>query len=179
MSDSLEKKFRAIFTPDWKRFLLASLQLQEIDMQPPVTDKRRTKKQETLTDEEKRIRAEAILAFQWNDINIIMPIIEDAFTRRDPTPFLMLARVVHELGTIPSETKRRVKCALEAEIRLLDKLGRIPTKQEIRLESGMILEPSRWTEIHRAAGQAKNPTGKPKRGQERRGDKRLKKPPQK
>lgn len=179
MSDSLEKKVRAIYTPDWKRFLMASLQLQEIDMQTPVTDKRRTKKQETLTNEEKRIRAEAILAFQWNDIDMIMPIIEDALTRRDPTPFLMLARVAHELGTIPSETKRRVKRALEAEIRLLKKLERIPTKQEIQEESGMKMEPQRWTEIHKAAGQAKNPPGKPKRGHERRGDNRLKKPSQK
>lgn len=32
------------------------------------------------------------------------------------------------------------------------------------------MEPQRWTEIHKAAGQAKKPTGKPKRGQERRGD---------
>jgi hypothetical protein len=177
MSDSLEKKVRAIFTPDWRRFLMASLQLREIDMQPPVTDKRRTKKQESLTNEEKRLRAEAILAFQWNDIDMIMPIIEDAFTRRDPTPFLMLARVAHELGTIPSETKKRVKCALEAEIRLLNKLERIPTKQEIQEESGMKMEPQRWTEIHKAAGQAKNPTGKPKRGQERRGGNGRKKLP--
>jgi hypothetical protein len=61
----------------------------------------------------------------------------------------------------------------------LNKLERIPTKQEIQKESGMKMEPQRWTEIHKAAGQAKNPTGKPKRSQERRGDNRLKKPPKK
>jgi hypothetical protein len=92
----------------------------------------------------------------------------------------MLAKVAEELKS-PSHTtsSRRVMCALKAEIRLIQKLGRIPTKQEIQEESGMEMEPQRWTEIHKAAGQSKNPAGKPKRGQERRGDNRLKRPPQK
>lgn len=154
--------------------------LMKYQLDPPSVDGRRGKKRACLTDEEALLRAFAIDAFILNQPEYIKPWIDRAIAAKNPGVFKMLAKVAEELKT-PSHTtsSRRVMRALEAEIRLIQKLGRIPTKQEIQEESGIKMEPQRWTEIHKAAGQAKNPPGKPKRGQERRGDNRLKRPPQK
>lgn len=156
------------------------LMLMKYQLDPPSVDNRRGKKRACLTDEEALIRAFAIDAFHLNRPAYIKPWIDRAIAAKDPEVFKMLAKVAEELKT-PAHTvsSRRVMRALEAEISLIEKLGRIPSKQEIQKESGMKMEPQRWTEIHKAAGQAKNPIGKPKRGQERRGDNRLKKPPKK
>lgn len=151
--------------------------LMKCQLDPPSVDSRRGKKRDCLTDEQALLRAFAIDAFHLNRPSYIKPWIDRAIAAKDPEVFNLLAKVAEELKT-PSHTtsSRRVMRALEAEIGLIQKLGRIPTKQEIQAESGMKMEPQRWTEIHKAAGQAKNPAGKPKRGQERRGDNRLKKP---
>ena len=177
---SLAKLHRELPSSESMKCLRSRVMLMKYQLDPPSVDNRRGKKRACLTDEEALLRAFAIDAFHLNRPAYIKPWIDRAIAAKDPEVFKMLAKVAEELKT-PSHTtsSRRVMRALEAEIRLIKKLGRIPTKQEIRLEWGMELEPSRWTEIHKAAGQAKNPTGKPKRGQERRGGNRLKKPPRK
>ncbi len=154
--------------------------LMKYQLDPPSVDSRRGKKRDCLTDEQALLRAFAIDAFHLNRPSYIKPWIDRAIAAKDPEVFKVLAKVAEELKSpTHSTSSRRVMRALEAEIGLIQKLGRIPTKQEIQEESGMEMEPQRWTEIHKAAGQAKNPAGKPKRGQERRGDNRLKRPPRK
>jgi hypothetical protein len=154
--------------------------LMKCQLDPPSVDRRRGKKRDCFTDEQALLRAFAMDAFHLNRPSYIKPWIDRAIAAKDPEVFNMLAKVAEELKS-PTHTtsSRRVMRALEAEISLIQKLGRIPTKQEIQEESGVEMEPQRWTEIHKAAGQAKNPAGKPKRGQERRGDNRLKKSSQK
>lgn len=176
---SLAKLQRKLPSSESMKCMRSRVMLMKYQLDPPSVDDRRGKKRTCLTDEEALLRAFAIDAFHLNRPAYIKPWIDRAIAAKDSEVFKMLAKVAEELKT-PSHTasSRRVMRALEAEISLIEKHGRIPTKREIRLESGMELEPSRWTEIHKAAGQAKNPTDKPKRGQERRGDNRLKKPPQ-
>lgn len=174
----LAKLHRELPSSESMKCLRSRVMLMKYQLDPPSVDNRRGKKRACLTDEEALLRAFAIDAFHLNRPAYIKPWIDRAIAAKDPEVFKMLAKVAEELKT-PSHTtsSRRVMRALEAEIRLIKKLSRIPTKQEIRLESGMELEPSRWTEIHKAAGQAKNPAGKPKRGQERRGGNKREKPP--
>lgn len=176
---SLAELHKKMPSSESMKCMRSRLMLMKYQLDPPSVDDRRGKKRACLTDEEALLRAFAIDAFHLNRPAYIKPWIDRAIAAKDPEVFRMLAKVAEELKT-PSHTtsSRRVMRALEAEIRLIEKLGRIPTKQEIQAESGMRIEPQRWTEIHKAAGQAKNPTGKPKRSKERRGDNRLKKPPQ-
>ena len=165
-------------SPESLKSLQALAMLMKFRLDPSSVDNRRGKKRDCLTEDEVLLRASALDAFRLKKSEHIQPWIDKAVATRDPEVFKLLAQVAEE-SKAPSHTASslRVTCALEAEIRLLGNLGRLPTKQEIRLESGMELEPSRWTEIHKAAGQANNPTGKPRRGQARRGDNRLKTPP--
>jgi hypothetical protein len=177
---SLAKLQKELPSSESMKCIRSRVMLMKYQLDPPSVDGRRGKKRACLTDEEALLRAFAIDAFHLNRPAYIKPWIDRAIAAKDPEVFKMLAKVAEELKT-PSHTtsSRRVMRVLEAEISLIEKLGRIPTKQEIQVESGMKMEPQRWTEIHKAAGQAKNPAGKPKRGQERRGDNRLKKPPKK
>ena len=174
---SLAKLQKELPSSESMKCMRSRVMLMKYQLDPPSVDNRRGKKRACLTDEEALLRAFAIDAFHLNRPAYIKPWIDRAIAAKDPEVFKMLAKVAEELKT-PAHTasSRRVMRALEAEIRLTEKLERIPTKQEIQEESGMKMEPQRWTEIHKAAGQAKNPAGKPKRGQERRGDNRLKKP---
>ena len=167
-----------MLSPKSIKSLQANVMLIKFRLDPSSVDNRRGKKRACLTEDEVLLRASALDAFRLKNPAFIQHWIDKAVATQDPEVFKLLAQLAEESRT-PSHTasSRRVTCALEAEIILLDRLERIPTKQEIRLESGMELEPSRWTEIHKAAGQAKNPAGKPKRGQARRGDNRRKTPP--
>jgi hypothetical protein len=177
---AMTESFREFFRVENMKSLQAKLLLMKFRLDPSCVDSRRGKKRDCLSEYHVMLRAHALDAFHFNQSGHIKYFIDMALATQDPEVFRILAQVAEELRA-PSNTlsARRVQFALEAEIRLIEKLGRIPTKQEIRLESGMDLEQVRWTEIHNAAHQSKNPTGKPKRGQERHGDNRLKKPPKK
>ena len=167
-------------SPESLKSIRSRVMLMKFRLDPTSVDHRRGKKRDCLTEGEVLLRAAAIDAFHFKEMGYIKHWIDKAIATHDPGVFKVLAQVAEE-SKAPSHnaSSRRVICALEAEIRLLENRGKIPTKQEIRLESGMELEPSRWTEIHKAAGQANNPMGKPKRGRERRGDNTLKSPPRK
>jgi hypothetical protein len=167
-------------SPESFNCLRSVAMLMKFQLDPSSVDERRGKKRSCFTEDQALLRTCAIDAFRLNKIEYIMPWLEKAVATRNPEIFKVLAQVVEETkAPSHSTSSRRVTSALQAEIRLLKNLGRIPTKQEIRLESGLDLEPSRWTEIHKAAGQANNPAGKPKRGQERRGGNKLRTRPPK
>jgi len=173
---SLAKLQKDLPSSESMKCIRSRVMLMKYQLDPPSVDGRREKKRACLTDEEALLRAFSIDAFHLNRPAYIKPWIDRAIATKDPEFFKMLAKVAEELKTpLHTTSSRRVMRALEAEISLLEKLGRIPTKQEIQAESGMKMEPQRWTEIHKAAGQAKNPARQPKGGQERRGDNRLKK----
>jgi hypothetical protein len=156
--------------PRWK--------LMEYELDPPNADKRRNKKRECLTDEETLLRAFAIDAFTLNDPSYIKYWIDKAVETKDPEVFRVIAKVAEDMK-MPSRTitTQRVIKALKAEIQLMETQGELPTKQEIKKETGLDLDDQRWYDIHKAAGQLKNPKTKPKRGKERHGDNRLRKPP--
>jgi hypothetical protein len=100
--------------------------------------------------------------------------------------FQQITKVMEEIeNRNDSQFQRRVIASLRAKIRLRDKLGRLPTKSEVKTEVGRMeglrnkieledfatAEPERWTEIFRAAHLHHLPKGKPQRGKTRRGNK--------
>jgi hypothetical protein len=163
--DSLAKLQNDLLSSESMKCMRSRVMLMKYQLDPPSVDGRRGKKRACLTDEEALLRAFAIDAFHLNRPAYIKPWIDRAIATKDPEVFKMLAKVAEELKTpLHTTSSRRVMRALEAEISLIEKLGRIPTKQEIQAGSGMKMEPQRWTEIHKAAGQAKTPQASPSVG---------------
>lgn len=132
-------------------------------MFPPATP-RRGKRTTWNNDEETFLFQMAVASFleQEMDEVVLLEEIKAAFKKGETRIFDIIAAAKTYADQIPHTSfSRKVMLTLRQKIHLTAKLGRAPTKAEVKASTGLDEEPQRWTEIFRAAGLANLPNGKP------------------
>jgi hypothetical protein len=140
---------------------LASMMRLETMRFMPVASPGRGKRIDGLMDDDLFISAMSSLVsgIIEDDLATAMA---DAFKTKDMSVFTAIQEAKTYLDAVPHTSfSRVVMLTLRRKIQLVEKLGREPTKAEVKAATGLEIEPQRWTEIFRAAGLGRLPNGKP------------------